>query len=535
MRKSPERVNIFGLILSESYQRCKIFVRKLRKHHKTKFLEPNVKGYLEVDWMSYLGSLQKALGGQTWAVQKGVVVIVDDLFIGGEQELFNYYKGYVVRKAPPADVKELATAEYLEYFNKKNLLYTHMDVSLNGTYMGTLLFELCADSMPNTCRRFATLCNGKSDSQRNTTYKSCKVVRLCKNGWFQAGRIISPGIDAIDDEPHCYSHDRRGVVSFANPRGDPATAEFFVTFTPSRWMDRNYVAFGRVVEGWHVLNRIEDVPCTHEGPDGDLVISDCGIADVGCGKDLKPDLKMKGLTAREPHISLQMFTDIVMDAFSAALFNRLDREVRNKLDATYMGAMIWEKIEPLLKTRQPIDDLLDPNDRSSEQYLPDRYLKGLYGQPDVPDHYIIKLLESIIEEGLAQRQVLCIAESVVSFILQSIEYKSQSELAAEEFLKKVVGEVNLMIFGPGEGSLDRLTSEILSTPFGGLPHSSLFTTSVSPSVGAQGVIPEILKTIHSFSSIGVHQMVGIISDLLNNIRSVSESKHSQSLSRSARI
>jgi peptidyl-prolyl cis-trans isomerase B (cyclophilin B) len=59
----------------------------------------------------------------------------------------------------------------------------------------------------------------------------------------------------------------RGTVSMA--RGDdPASADtsFFISLGPNRGLDRQYTAFGQVIDGMQVLDSIENVPVNGEAP-----------------------------------------------------------------------------------------------------------------------------------------------------------------------------------------------------------------------------------------------------------------------------
>jgi peptidyl-prolyl cis-trans isomerase B (cyclophilin B) len=58
----------------------------------------------------------------------------------------------------------------------------------------------------------------------------------------------------------------RGVLSMArSAHPDSAGSQFFICHGDARFLDRKYTAFGEVVQGLDVLDRIADVPCTGSG------------------------------------------------------------------------------------------------------------------------------------------------------------------------------------------------------------------------------------------------------------------------------
>jgi peptidyl-prolyl cis-trans isomerase B (cyclophilin B) len=55
----------------------------------------------------------------------------------------------------------------------------------------------------------------------------------------------------------------RGVLSMArSSHPDSAGSQFFICHADARFLDRQYTAFGEVVKGLEVLDRIAGVPCT---------------------------------------------------------------------------------------------------------------------------------------------------------------------------------------------------------------------------------------------------------------------------------
>ncbi len=58
-------------------------------------------------------------------------------------------------------------------------------------------------------------------------------------------------------------HDRKGLLSMANAGPGTDGSQFFLTFVPTGWLDKNHTIFGEVVEGHDVLEKLE--ACGSEG------------------------------------------------------------------------------------------------------------------------------------------------------------------------------------------------------------------------------------------------------------------------------
>jgi hypothetical protein len=62
------------------------------------------------------------------------------------------------------------------------------------------------------------------------------------------------------------------------PSSGPNTngCQFFITSKAHPFLDGQYVAFGRVIEGMDVVRKIENVRCILDRPTTDVVITQCG-------------------------------------------------------------------------------------------------------------------------------------------------------------------------------------------------------------------------------------------------------------------
>lgn len=92
------------------------------------------------------------------------------------------------------------------------------------------------------------------DPQGNGTGGSDETIKLeipCTDGTTVVGQVASPSCTPA------IPHDRAGTISMART-SDPnsATSQFFITLAPTPFLDRQYAAFGYVVEGLDVVNKI---------------------------------------------------------------------------------------------------------------------------------------------------------------------------------------------------------------------------------------------------------------------------------------
>ena len=76
-------------------------------------------------------------------------------------------------------------------------------------------------------------------------------------------------------------HDARGVLSMGNTGKNSNGSQFFITFAPCKALDGKHVVFGKVIEGFGVLDAIEALAAASGGvteePTATVVVADCGV------------------------------------------------------------------------------------------------------------------------------------------------------------------------------------------------------------------------------------------------------------------
>jgi len=134
---------------------------------------------------------------------------------------------------------------------------TKMSVTLH-TSLGPIKLELFVSSAPRTCFNFLALA---SSSYYDNTIFHRNIKQFCiqggdPKGTGKGGESIWGG--AFGEEFHVdNTHDRRGVVSMANRGTGTNTSQFFITYERQPHLNNVYTVFGRVLEGWETLDKME--------------------------------------------------------------------------------------------------------------------------------------------------------------------------------------------------------------------------------------------------------------------------------------
>ncbi|UKJ88948.1 peptidyl-prolyl cis-trans isomerase [Theileria orientalis] len=154
-----------------------------------------------------------------------------------------------------------------------------MSVTLH-TNFGDLKIELFCKDTPKTCKNFLALC--ASDYYTNT-----KFHRNIKGFLIQGGDPTGTGKggESIYGEPFedefvaHLKHDRRGIVSMANPgRSNSNASQFFITYSKQMHLNNQFTVFGRVISGLDTLEKMENVPVGKRNrPLTDIVIESITI------------------------------------------------------------------------------------------------------------------------------------------------------------------------------------------------------------------------------------------------------------------
>lgn len=139
--------------------------------------------------------------------------------------------------------------------------------------MGTFVCELYEKLTPETFKNFVGLAEGTKD-WKNTRgeikhgvpyYNGTIFHRVIKNFMIQGGDItgtgtFSPVPKFRDEFVDMLKFDRSGVLAMANAGPNTNGAQFFITVGPTPHLNGVHTIFGRVVEGYDVVEKISKVP-----------------------------------------------------------------------------------------------------------------------------------------------------------------------------------------------------------------------------------------------------------------------------------
>lgn len=146
------------------------------------------------------------------------------------------------------------------------------------TTLGDLNLELHCDLAPKTCENFLALA-------ASGYYDGVPFHRSIRNFMIQGGDPTGTGtgganvFGTLEDEIHPgLRHDGRGVVSMANSGKDTNGSQFFITYKSAKHLDGKHSILGRVVGGFDVLTKMENVPCDDEDrPREEIRIERCTV------------------------------------------------------------------------------------------------------------------------------------------------------------------------------------------------------------------------------------------------------------------
>jgi peptidyl-prolyl cis-trans isomerase B (cyclophilin B) len=167
----------------------------------------------------------------------------------------------------PALLLSAANLYSQEQTNEKKETSTKMnkEVAVIKTSEGKMVLELWPDVAPNHVENFKKLAN-------KGFYDGTAFHRVIKDFMIQGGDPLTkddanqarwgtgdPGYKIkaeFNDRPHV-----RGVLSMARSQDpDSAGCQFFICHGNPRFLDRQYTAFGKLIEGDDVLEKIGTTP-----------------------------------------------------------------------------------------------------------------------------------------------------------------------------------------------------------------------------------------------------------------------------------
>uniref|UniRef100_A0A3B3UYE1 Peptidyl-prolyl cis-trans isomerase n=1 Tax=Poecilia latipinna TaxID=48699 RepID=A0A3B3UYE1_9TELE len=261
---SQTQIEIVGVIKDPNFHAARSIAEGLKQQFPDDLLDPVIVPLLEFDWHEYLCKKKRELRGDVWEYPSNVICFLNGVLLGNEKQLASWAE------------------------NQWNFTLAHPE-DFYTAITEDMFLDLFSDVCPKTSENFEALCTGErglSESGLPLHYKGSLFHRIVPNGWVQGGDI-SPnsrgdGGESIygptfEDESFAISHSKRGTLGMANKGPHTNGSQFYITLQPAPWMDKTYVAFGRVIEGVEVLKKLEESKTSNERPKYECRVSACGV------------------------------------------------------------------------------------------------------------------------------------------------------------------------------------------------------------------------------------------------------------------
>ncbi len=173
-----------------------------------------------------------------------------------------YYQNKAQTPVPAPQVKNMQWSEPPKMAIDVNKTY----IAIMDTTNGVMKIELSAKENPITVNNFVFLA-------RQDFYNGTKFHRIIKDFMIQGGDPLGNGTGGpgykFNDEPITRDYER-GTIAMANSGPNTNGSQFFI-MTKSLPLQKNYVIFGKVMEGLDTLDKIASTP-VRTNPMGELSV-----------------------------------------------------------------------------------------------------------------------------------------------------------------------------------------------------------------------------------------------------------------------
>jgi peptidyl-prolyl cis-trans isomerase A (cyclophilin A) len=129
--------------------------------------------------------------------------------------------------------------------------------ALVNTTMGTFKAELFEDKAPVTSQNFIKL--AQSGFYNGIIFHRVIPDFMVQTGDPKGDGTGGPGYEIKDEFGPGLKHNTPGILSMANSGPNSGGSQFFITVALTPWLDGKHAIFGKIVEGYDVVEQISRV------------------------------------------------------------------------------------------------------------------------------------------------------------------------------------------------------------------------------------------------------------------------------------
>jgi peptidyl-prolyl cis-trans isomerase A (cyclophilin A) len=169
---------------------------------------------------------------------------------------------------------------------KPKKLFAIIEITIDGAPAGKVKIKLWDKFVPHIVDNFVGLAEGTKEYQlddpdkpgqlkkfKKPLYDGLTFHRIIDGFMIQGGDPAGngtgspkgPGYPLKDEFSPNARHDKPGIVSMANSGPNTNGSQFFITVSEQSRLNDHYSAFGEVVEGYDVVEKVSKVP-VEKGP-----------------------------------------------------------------------------------------------------------------------------------------------------------------------------------------------------------------------------------------------------------------------------